>query len=294
MRGVVLVIALAISAPARVVAAVDLPMGFTSPSELGLFRYDPATGAMTRLESITSKVEYGGRSYLCYLPGSSSPVVLPGGQPILFTQLLFRATLEEQAKKPHYVLERLLVKDGKRYATGSFVPLAITTYGEPIYGFDPEKKRNWPVLTFVFQTRDPLAPGEYALSSGGIMGVYAGFGASTTDAQAFRVEQGVTAAPASAPAPGDDPRALARSANEGDAAAQAALGERHAAGSGVLQDFVEAHKWLNLAAARLTGEPARKAAAMRDALGAKMTPEQVSEAQARARAWIESFERRGP
>jgi len=58
----------------------------------------------------------------------------------------------------------------------------------------------------------------------------------------------------------------------------------------VLQDYVEAHKWLNLAASR--GEAA--AQAERDALAEKMTPPQVAEAQALARAWRPSANETAP
>lgn len=53
---------------------------------------------------------------------------------------------------------------------------------------------------------------------------------------------------------------------------------------GVLQDYVQAHMWFNLAAA----QGLEKAARARDAVSQKMTPEQMSEAQARARAWTVS------
>ena len=67
----------------------------------------------------------------------------------------------------------------------------------------------------------------------------------------------------------------------GDRRAMHALGRLYLQGLGVLQDYVEAHKWLNLAASR--GEAA--ALAERDALAERMTPEQVAQAQALARAW---------
>ena len=70
-------------------------------------------------------------------------------------------------------------------------------------------------------------------------------------------------------------------AGGGDRRAMLALGRLHLQGLGVLQDYVEAHKWLNLAASR--GEAA--AVAERDALAEKMTPVQVAEAHALARAW---------
>ena len=70
-------------------------------------------------------------------------------------------------------------------------------------------------------------------------------------------------------------------AGNGDRRAMYALGRLYLQGLGVLQDYVEAHKWLNLAASR--GEAA--ALAERDALAEKMTPAQVAEAQGLARAW---------
>ena len=70
-------------------------------------------------------------------------------------------------------------------------------------------------------------------------------------------------------------------AEAGDRRAMLALGRLFAKGLGAPQDYVEAHKWFNLAASR--GEEA--AVEERDALTAGMTPDQVAEAQARARAW---------
>ena len=70
-------------------------------------------------------------------------------------------------------------------------------------------------------------------------------------------------------------------ADAGDRRAMLALGRSHLQGLGVIQDYVEAHKWFNLAASR--GEAA--AQAERDALAAKMTPAQVAKAQERAASW---------
>ena len=70
-------------------------------------------------------------------------------------------------------------------------------------------------------------------------------------------------------------------AEAGDERAMFALARLYRQGLGVLQDYVEAHKWFNIAASR--GEA--KAAAERDALAAKMTPQQVAAAQERAAGW---------
>ena len=84
---------------------------------------------------------------------------------------------------------------------------------------------------------------------------------------------------------GDTAEALSQwtaAASSGDRRAIQALGRLYMRGVGVLQDYVEAHKWLNIAASR--GEVA--AAVARDTLAGKMTPEQVDTAQQRAREWI--------
>ena len=68
---------------------------------------------------------------------------------------------------------------------------------------------------------------------------------------------------------------------EDDARAMLALGRAFAKGLGVLQDYVEAHKWLNLAA----GRGITDAAAERDALAAEMSAEERAEARRLAREW---------
>ena len=70
-------------------------------------------------------------------------------------------------------------------------------------------------------------------------------------------------------------------ASAGDRRAMLALGRLHVQGLGVVQDYVQAHVWLNLAASR--GEAA--ALGEREALAAKMTSEQIATAQERAAAW---------
>ena len=73
----------------------------------------------------------------------------------------------------------------------------------------------------------------------------------------------------------------------GNARTGAALSGLYLQGLGVLQDYVEAHKWLNLAASR--GDSA--AVAERGALAQKMTPAQVAQAQELAREWRPSESR---
>lgn len=83
---------------------------------------------------------------------------------------------------------------------------------------------------------------------------------------------------------GDTVEALSQwraAAKGGDRRAMLLLGRLYVQGLGVLQDYIEAHKWLNLAASR--GEAA--ALTERDALAAKMTAQQIEVAQERAVSW---------
>ena len=67
--------------------------------------------------------------------------------------------------------------------------------------------------------------------------------------------------------------------------AQFNLGIMYGDGRGVPQDDVSAHMWLNLATAQSTGEQRERIAAARDAVAERMTREDLSEAQQRAREW---------
>ena len=71
------------------------------------------------------------------------------------------------------------------------------------------------------------------------------------------------------------------SANNGDAKAMLALGRLYVQGLGVPQNYVQAHMWFSLAASRFEAEAIKE----RDALAARMAPEQVAEAQDLAAAW---------
>lgn len=73
-------------------------------------------------------------------------------------------------------------------------------------------------------------------------------------------------------------REFTQSAERGDADSQYMLGELYSKGRGVNQDFVAAHKWYNLAAAR----GREGAAEARDALAGQMTGDQVARAQQEA------------
>lgn len=77
---------------------------------------------------------------------------------------------------------------------------------------------------------------------------------------------------------------LARSAQAGDVEGQYQLGMMLTKGDGVEMDYVQAHAWLNIAAAG--GHP--EAAKMRGVINDLMTPEQVAEAQKRARDYFDA------
>jgi len=73
-------------------------------------------------------------------------------------------------------------------------------------------------------------------------------------------------------------------ADQGDAYAQANLSWLYANGRGVGQDDTQALMWSTLALARAEDDATRElAASIRDALVAKMTPDQIAEVQRMAR-----------
>jgi len=87
--------------------------------------------------------------------------------------------------------------------------------------------------------------------------------------------------------------AIRQRAEQGDAAAQSLLGFVYSAGDGVPQDFVEAHKWVNLAASRETDNAPRNLYVdARNRLAERMTPAQIAEAQTLAREWQAAFDAR--
>lgn len=82
-------------------------------------------------------------------------------------------------------------------------------------------------------------------------------------------------------------RWIRKAADQGDPQAQYALGIHYEKGEGVRQDHIQAHMWLDLAARQhSTYGPNPAASALRDGIAAaKMTQEQISEAQRLAREW---------
>jgi uncharacterized protein len=73
-----------------------------------------------------------------------------------------------------------------------------------------------------------------------------------------------------------------RAAVQGLTEAQFRLGRDYARGSKVLQDYVEAYKWLNIAAGNQKSILAKDILAARDEVVGKMTPQQVAEGQKRS------------
>jgi TPR repeat protein len=88
---------------------------------------------------------------------------------------------------------------------------------------------------------------------------------------------------------GEAARWFRMAALQGMPDAQIELGQLYERGLGVPQDYVMAHMWFNVAASLLSntyveGERAN-AAGLRDSVGARMTPQQIADAQALARDW---------
>jgi len=82
-------------------------------------------------------------------------------------------------------------------------------------------------------------------------------------------------------------RLIRRAAEQGDVEAQQSLGSMYYVGVwGLPQDYVQAHLWFNVAASRAPfAELRNKMIMLRDRVAAKMTSEQVAEAQQLAREW---------
>jgi hypothetical protein len=88
------------------------------------------------------------------------------------------------------------------------------------------------------------------------------------------------------------PAATLRAAEAGDPFQQAYLGFMYFWGDHVPQDYVRSYMWLNIAAARATGERRNDIEQMRAVVAVKLTPAQIGEAQKRASEWMDAFEKR--
>ena len=74
-----------------------------------------------------------------------------------------------------------------------------------------------------------------------------------------------------------------KAARKGDGFSMGQIGDLYKRGSGVPQDYIEAHAWLNLAASQKSLIP-EFYAGQRDTLARRMTATQVAKAQARAKS----------
>jgi hypothetical protein len=81
-------------------------------------------------------------------------------------------------------------------------------------------------------------------------------------------------------------------ADQGDAGAMYLLGGMNLAGRLIPKDLVEAHKWFNLAAAGASTERYPVYSERRSTVALSMTPQEVADAQVRAREWLAAFEKR--
>ena len=79
--------------------------------------------------------------------------------------------------------------------------------------------------------------------------------------------------------------ALRACAEAGGTEAQNNLGVMYGTGAGVPQDYVQADMWFNVAVAQSSGEDRDWRVRNRDIIAAKMTAEQIAEAQRLAREW---------
>ena len=87
---------------------------------------------------------------------------------------------------------------------------------------------------------------------------------------------------------GEQPKKLFKAAEQGNSGALHLLGSMYREGRGVPQDYVQAHKWFNLAATK--GD--KDAVKNRDDVAKKMTPADISKAQKLAREWWAAFQKR--
>jgi TPR repeat protein len=82
-------------------------------------------------------------------------------------------------------------------------------------------------------------------------------------------------------------------ADRGSLWRQFELGSLYSRGQWVSQDYVQAHMWFNLAASTSTGDDQQNYASARDVVAAKMTHDQIAEAQRLAREWRPTSEDEG-
>ena len=83
-----------------------------------------------------------------------------------------------------------------------------------------------------------------------------------------------------------------KAAVQGNAFAQSSLASSYAKGEGIPQNNVRAHMWWNISASLFSVEDGKSAARNRDLIAAKLTPEQIAQAQELARVCLASSYRK--
>jgi len=170
-------------------------------------------GSVSPTEYVPTKEHRWNGRVFGYFPGEHSPIVIPRGSRAVFAVRLERRP-KEFAAGLTYKIEKLLVhtpgvgippsNEGRRYATGSFLPVHTEPYGPRKNGVDP---RNADVVsqTFLVWPLQPLEPGEYALT-GSQSGIFCtgcrglGFAFSISDTETMtETAPGPFVAPASPP-----------------------------------------------------------------------------------------------
>jgi len=81
-----------------------------------------------------------------------------------------------------------------------------------------------------------------------------------------------------------------KAAEQGDVGAQATLGVLYSLGQGVLQSYVEAYYWLDLAA-HVTGPNQERYAANRQMIGTHLTADELADVQEREAKWLAAHPR---
>ena len=82
-----------------------------------------------------------------------------------------------------------------------------------------------------------------------------------------------------------------KAAEQGDARAHSNLGNMYSNGHGVKQDYVQAHKWSNIAVALGYGLITKT---LRQEVEKKMSAQQIDQAQTEATKWLEAHKKRRP
>jgi len=82
-----------------------------------------------------------------------------------------------------------------------------------------------------------------------------------------------------------------RASEQGNGAAQYALGLLYDKGYGVPRDEVEAHRWLDLSTSVASPRDRERRERVRDAIASKMSREEIALARSRALSWMPSRER---